>query len=127
MKTIICPTCLGAKYVSSKRQGWMFARATTEQECQACEGLGEILEPIRANVREWSVSIQRFVLLPENAADHPGCIQLAEPPARVPSPEAVARARELIERCFQPSRDHKPSKDGAATEFVPNDQRLIFA
>lgn len=126
MKTIICPACLGAKHVSSKRPGWMFARATTE-ECRTCEGLGEVIAPIRAEVRDWAESIKRFALLPETAADSPGYIQLAEPSAREPSPEAIARAEALIRRCFQPSRDHVASADGAATEFVPNDRRLIVA
>ncbi|MFA9262797.1 MAG: hypothetical protein ACEQSB_05645 [Undibacterium sp.] len=125
MKTIICPACLGAMHVSLKRHGWMFTRVITE-ECRACEGLGEIPAPI-TTVRDWSESIRRFALLPENAADHPGRIQLAEPPAREPSPEAIARAEALIRRCFSPSRDHVPSKDGAATEFVPNDRRLLVA
>lgn len=121
MNAIICPTCLGAKCVPIKEQGRIFR---TWYECPDCEGLGEIPAPI-TTPREWSESIQRLTVLPEVATDHPGHIQFQRD--REPSPEALARAEALIRRCFQPSQDHASSEDGAAIEFIPNDQRLLVA
>ena len=121
MNAIICPTCLGAKCVPIKEQGRIFR---TWYECPDCEGLGEIPAPI-TTPREYGDSIRHFIVLPEVDADHPGCIQSQRD--REPSPEALARAEALIRRCFHPSRDHVPSEDGAATEFVPNDLRLLVA
>lgn len=123
MNAIICPTCLGAKCVPIKEQGRIFR---TWYECADCEGLGEVPAPIKT-VRDWRDSIHRYTLLPEVTADHPGLIQQVPPPAREPSPEAIARAEALIRRCFQSSYNHEASIDGAATEFIPNDLRLLVA